>query len=64
MFSCPRCNARFEADTVPYSLTCPRCRDEDRIFSPLTFWLFDSPVLRPERTGTTQRAVEKPPPRR
>jgi hypothetical protein len=57
MFSCPRCSDRFEANAVPSALVCPRCRDDDGVFSPLTFWLFDSPVVRtqPARTSEPRR---------
>jgi hypothetical protein len=54
MFSCPRCSDRFEGGAVPSALICPRCRDNDGVFSPLTFWLFDPPVVRAKRAGATK----------
>lgn len=49
MFSCPRCSARYSADAVSSALICPRCQDEDGVFSPLTFWLFDAARVHDQR---------------
>jgi hypothetical protein len=62
MFSCPRCSSRFEAGAAPSALICPRCRDEDGVLSPLTFWIFDPPAARPAPPGAAQPGVETPPP--
>lgn len=54
MFSCPRCSNRYEAGVVPSALICPRCRDKDGVFSPLTFWLFDPPAVEARRAEATE----------
>ena len=40
---CARCGTGFNTAAAAAPTACPRCRARDGVFSPLTFWLFDSP---------------------